>query len=90
MTILGLQLGLSSDSGQHAQFQVDDVIMIVHNVLGSDGQRLGPQGLQVTALDLSLAAVKLTILGPGKIAVRPAAIPSSECMAFDSPALVIS
>ena len=88
MTILGLQLGLSSENGQHAQLQVDDVIMIVHNALGSDGQRLGPQGLQVTALDLSLAAAKLTIFGPGEIAVDDAVTPNNGCMELDSTALV--
>ncbi|KAL0034546.1 hypothetical protein WJX79_007807 [Trebouxia sp. C0005] len=64
-TIQGLHLGLLSGTGQRAQFQADDMILIVHNALGAEAQRLGPQGLQLTTMDLTLAAAKLTVMGTG-------------------------
>ncbi|DBA79124.1 TPA: Protein argonaute-3, variant 2 [Trebouxia sp. C0004] len=64
-TIQGLHLGLLSATGQQAQFQADDMILIVHNALGAEAQRLGRQGLQLTTMDLTLAAAKLTVTGPG-------------------------
>ncbi len=68
-TIQGLHLGLLSGTGQQAQFQADDMILIVHNALGAEAQRLGPQGLQLTTMDLTLAAAKLTVMGTGKLFV---------------------
>ncbi len=68
-TIQGLQLGLLSGTGQQAQFQADDMILIMHNALAAEAQRLGPQGLQLTTMDLTLAAAKLTVIGTGKLIV---------------------
>jgi len=45
------------------------MILIVHNALGAEAQRLGPQGLQLTTMDLTLAAAKLTVMGTGKLFV---------------------
>ena len=69
VTIQGLHLGLLSGTGQQAQFQADDMILIVHNAFGAEAQRLGPQGLQLTTMDLTLAAAKLTVMGTGKLFV---------------------
>ena len=65
-TVLGLQLGLVSGTGQHAQFEVDDVILIVHNAMASDWQRLGLPGLQIMTMDLALAAARLTVYSAGR------------------------
>ena len=45
------------------------MILIMHNALGAEAQRLGPQGLQLTTMDLTLAAAKLTVMGTGKLSV---------------------
>ncbi len=73
MTVLGLKLGLLSGVGQQVHFQVDDLILIVHNGLASDRQRLSGQGLQVTTMDLTLAAARLTVHGAGEFAYQCAA-----------------
>ena len=65
-TVLGLQLGLVSGTGQRAQFEVDDVILIVHNAVASDWQRLGLPGLQIMTMDFALAAARLTVYSAGK------------------------
>ena len=70
VTVLGLQLVLLSGAGQRAQFEVEDAICILHNALASDRQRLGPEGLQVTTLDLTLAAARLTAYSAGKTAAK--------------------
>ncbi len=62
-------MGLLSGTGQQAQFQADDMILIVHNALGAEAQRLGPQDLQLTTMDLTLAAAKLTVMGTGNLFV---------------------
>ncbi len=45
------------------------MILIMHNALAAEAQRLGPQGLQLTTMDLTLAAAKLTVIGTGKLIV---------------------
>ena len=45
------------------------MILIMHNALGAEAQRLGPQGMQHTIMDLTLAAAKLTVMGIGKLSV---------------------
>ncbi len=68
-TIQGFHLVLLSGTGQQAQFQADDMILIAHNALGAEAQRLGPRGWQLTTMDLTLAAAKLTVMGTGKLSV---------------------
>lgn len=65
LTTLGMQLWVVSGQGQQAKFQVEDVILIMHSEPASNSQRLGSSGLQVTGMDLTLAAASLTVHGAG-------------------------
>ena len=71
-TILGVQLALMSGGDQQTGVQMDDVILIAHKALAREGQRLGPEGLVVTTIDLTLAAVHLTAFGPGRMSAAAA------------------
>lgn len=67
LTILGMQLSLVSGLDQHAKFQVEDAILIMHSAPASSSQRLGCDGLQASSLDLTLAAVSLTAHSAGML-----------------------
>ena len=67
LTTLGMQLSVVSGQGHRAKFQVKDVISIMHSEPASNRQRLGSSGLQVSSMDLTLAAASLTVHSPGAL-----------------------
>ena len=76
LTTLGAQLWLVSGCGQHAKFQVEDIILIMHSAPASNSQRLGSADLHLSSMDLTLAAVSLTVHSAGMlIALDSAKLP---------------
>lgn len=66
LTLRSMQLWVLSGSDQRAKVQMEDVILIVHNMPASSSQRLGPVSLQSSNMDLTLDAVSLRVYGAGK------------------------
>lgn len=62
-----MQLWIVSGQGQQAKLQVEDIILIAHREPASSSQRLGSTGLQVSSMDLTLAAASLTVYSAGAL-----------------------